>query len=164
MFKRLGGALIVGLVAATAVWLSGVASLPSWLIFLSWVSYFIFGPGVRRAAWATLHILLGLVLGLVILRLNAALAPHFGQWALVGLVLVAAMLLTLLERARAMNNIPAYYIGAIGMFAAGVPPNIAELAPLYLAVALGFGFGWLTIAARHRVERIHDANVGGISD
>ena len=113
------------------------------MIFLSWLSYFVFGTTTRAAAFATAQILLGLLVGVGILLVTALFAPALGDFALGASVALFAGLLTLLEDRPPLNVIPAYYIGAVTLFASGLEPTLMSVVQLAVPVLVGFGFGWL---------------------
>lgn len=149
--KILAHAVIVGMIAAFAIFLSTQFQLQAWALFLAWVGYFVFGPNIRDASFAWLHTIIGLVLATILIASALALQPLYGDWALVGLVFFLATMLTFMEPLKPMNNIPAYYIGMIIVFASGLPPTVSTVFLLAIPTTIGFGLGWLTIFLRGRV-------------
>ena len=156
MIARATNFLIVAAIAAIATWLATFSGLTAWVIFLSWLSYFVFGTTTRAAAFATVHILLGLFVGVAILLVTAQLAPQLGKLALGASVALFAGLLTLLEERPPFHVIPAYYIGAVTLFASGLPPTLASVIGLAVPILVGFGFGWLTVTVRVAIDRARE--------
>jgi hypothetical protein len=149
--------LIIAVIAAIATWLATFSGLTAWVIFLSWLSYFVFGTTTKAATFATAQILVGLFVGVGILLFTAQLAPQLGDFALGTAVAFFAGLLTLLEDRPPFNVIPAYYIGAVTMFASGLPPTLTSVVQLAVPILVGFGFGWLTVTVRAAADRAREA-------
>ncbi len=157
MTARAINVLIIAVIAAIATWLATFSGLTAWVIFLSWLSYFVFGTTTRAAAFATAQILLGLLVGVGILLVTALFAPALGDFALGASVALFAGLLTLLEDRPPLNVIPAYYIGAVTLFASGLEPTLMSVVQLAVPVLVGFGFGWLTVTVRAAADRARQA-------
>lgn len=150
--QSLKEAAVVACIAACSVWLGMLLQMPIWLIFLSWVSYFIFGPHWKPATQAFLHFLAGMILGVLILMANDVLAPILDKWALIWIVFAVTFLIILLENIPPINIIPAYFLGSIAVFASGQTASMETLKALCLPVISGFFLGMLTVAARSIVR------------
>jgi hypothetical protein len=146
--KLLTQALIVGTIAAFAVFISNTFELISWALFLSWACYFIFGPQMRDSILAYLQILIGVGIGVGLITTTIAFEPHLGEWTLIILVFFLAGGLTFMELVEPFNNIPAYYVGMIIVFASGLVPNIETVSQLTLPITIGFSLGWITVTFR----------------
>ena len=149
-----GHAAIVGVIAAFSIWLATVTNMVVWLFFLSWVAYFLFDDRWQSAAWALLQMIIGVVLAIGLMQLTAVLSPTYGLLALVGLVFLFASSLVFLERLEPMNNLPAYYLGTVAMFATGRPPEWSQVLQLSVPIVAGFLFGWITVTSRQLFARL----------
>jgi hypothetical protein len=150
---RFGSAFVVGLVAAAAVFLSQWSGLRLWVIFVGWTGCFLFFPDIRRTAFAALHNILGVALGMLTAATIAALDAYLGSAAAPLAVFVLATGLVLLERRPPFDNIPAYFIGLSIYFASGLPAGIASTVTLSAAIVAGYLLGFATIYLRTAYER-----------
>jgi len=74
-------ALRLGLLAGLASLFTFYASLPTWVLFLTWTSYFLFGQNIKSSCWVYVQQLLGILLAILIIYLGNILADRFGsQW------------------------------------------------------------------------------------
>lgn len=116
--------------------------------FLSWVCYLVFAKSTKAGFWATVQLILGLFVGAAILGINGALQAALGVWALGFGVAALAGALTLLERTPPLEIIPAYYLGAITLFASGLEPSQSTFVKLATPMIFGAACGWVTTWAR----------------
>ena len=138
--------------AAFAVLICKALGLYSWVLFLSWVAYFVLGQTIQDGFLSWIQILMGMTIGTGLVLSSSALEPYFGQWALVALVFVVATSLTFLERRKPFDNVPAYYVGMIMLFASGLPPSVATFFDLVVPVTIGLSLGWATVTLRAKVS------------
>ena len=150
--KILPQAIVVGTIAAFAVLMSSKFGLHAWALFLAWVGYFVLGPSARQACLSWIQILIGMTIGAGLIITNSVLEPQFGSWALVGLVFILASGLTFMEQVKPFDNIPAYYIGMIMLFASGMSPSFSAILDLMIPITLGLFLGWLTVTAREKLN------------
>lgn len=143
--------LFVGCIAAAAVWTSLFAGLPVWAVFIGWALYFLMCSGVRSALLAGAQLIVGLLLGAALVYTNGLLTPTFGSYSLMILAFVFGSAFVFVEGLAPLNNIPAYYFGAIVMIASGLPPQPRIVASLVASVILGLALGWMTVYGRARL-------------
>lgn len=68
------------------------------------------------------------------------------------MVLAVALLVMSLRAAHAVNNVLAYFLGLITVFAAHVEPTFAAIAPLDAAGAIGAVAAWAASAPQGRLS------------
>lgn len=158
MIKKISSALIVGSIAAIAVRLSMVLELSAWVIFIGWVSYFIFANNLSTAALTGVQVIFGLFIACVIIISGIELENYIQGYGLIIAVFLVAGLLTFMEPIKPLNNIPAYYLGMIVMFASGLSPEFSNVVILIFPLILGFLLGWFTIFSRIKLDRLMDSS------
>jgi len=153
MRDKLLHSILVGIIAGVAVWSAATFNLTGWILFMAWISYFLFGPTLRSNAWAFAQMIVGVLLSLLVIQSSMALAPLIGIWGNVGVVILLVAVLGLLEDVQPINVLPAYYIGLVIFIATGLPPVPASLWLVIPPILAGFAFGWATVASRGLLAR-----------
>lgn len=148
-------ALAAAFVGGCLVVACALAGVPSWIAFVVWTSYALFGNTAKQGLKMFGSYLVGVVVGFgasaIILLLTGAGLP-----ALVGSVIafgLAIFLLSLLEDTPPLDDIPAYFLGAITFFATGQAAGLPAFAMIAGAGALGLGAGWATVRAQNLLKR-----------
>jgi hypothetical protein len=149
--KTLLIAITFGLFGAIAVSVSFAMGWPTWVMFIAWVSYYIFGKTWQSSLRAFLQIELGTLMGVLIQLSGAFLGSFVGPLALPAAVFVFIGSLAYIARIKTLDNIPAWFLGLIILF--GMHPPLTPLPILQLIIPLvaGFLFAWGNDSA---VERI----------
>ena len=148
MYEKLLHSTLVGIIAGLAVLTANLSGMTGWILFMAWISYFLFGPTTRDAIWALGQMLVGVLLSVGVIAASQALAPAFGMWGNIGVVVLLVTVLGLLEDVPPINVIPSYYIGLVIFIATGLPPVASSLPPVVVPIVAGFAFGWITVSAR----------------
>lgn len=134
-------------------WPVKVASPLTYISFISWAGYFLFGASVKGALKAFSSIIAGIIAAILMFVLSIAFG--FTAWWCVPLaVIILVIPMMLAEKVSIINNVAAIFFGtglyfslssagAFQDFSIGsyVMVGLAEL----LYVAIGFIAGWLTI-------------------
>jgi hypothetical protein len=154
MIKQLPHALVVGIVAAFAIFTSNQLTIPAWVIFVGWVSYFVFVTNIKESFLCFFHLVVGLFLAASVMICAKYLNVHFPNIALLIIVFVLAASLTFFESFKHFNNIPAYYIGMIVLFASAKPPILSVLFELSYTIAIGIFLGFLTVSVRAALLKV----------
>jgi hypothetical protein len=154
MFGKFLHSALVGLIAGVAVYSANVFSMTGWILFMAWISYFLFGPSFTRAMWAMAQMLVGVLLSVGVIAASQALAPAFGMWGNIGVVVLLVTALGFLEDVPPINVIPSYYIGLVIFIATGSSPELKSLPPVIIPIVAGFAFGWITVASRAWLSRV----------
>ena len=150
---RRGGAFIVGIMAACAVVVAQWCDLRLWVMFLGWTACFLFFPDIKHAAFAALHNIIGIALGMVAAIVTTLLVAPLGSAAAPLAVLALATGLMLLEHRPPFNNIPSYFIGLTIYFASGLAPGVLSWVYLTVDLAVGYAFAFATICLRGAYNR-----------
>lgn len=140
-------------VAATAAYVSGLASVPVWAMFVGWVAFYSRGHSAREGVANLLCLGLGMVIGLGAISAVGAFGPQLGSAALPLVVLVVALLVVSLRGVPVLNNILGYFLGVITMFAAHAEPGISAFMTFGSAGALGGFAAWLARVWQGRIAR-----------
>jgi hypothetical protein len=134
---------IMGLFGAIAVAVSFSLAWPTWVMFIAYVSYYVFGRDWRKSLSALLQIELGILMGIGIQLLGSWLGSHMGALGFPLAVFFFIGLLPVIALYKALGNIPAWFLGLIIFF--GMHPDTNDLPFLHLTVPVvaGFVFAWL---------------------
>jgi hypothetical protein len=142
MKTLLSGALM-GLFGATAVLLSQTLQWPGWVLFIAWVSFYLFGKSVKKSVYIYLQMILGIGLAVLIQVTGRALSEAFGLLGLPLAVFLFIGSLAFITKIKGLGDIAAWFLGLIVFF--GIHPAIEflSIARLLLPLATGFTFAWL---------------------
>ncbi|MDX6183943.1 DUF1097 domain-containing protein [Flavobacterium sp. Fl-77] len=145
-------AIIFGLFGAVAVSISFAAQWPTWVMFIAWVSFYIFGKNIKTSFFAFIQIILGITMGVMIELTGFFLGSYLGVFGLPLSIFLFIGSLAYLSTIKSLSNIPAWFLGLIVFF--GIHPKLEPLPILGLTVPLifGFVFAFLNNAA---VDKIH---------
>jgi hypothetical protein len=145
--RRIGRFLTIGaaagLVAAAAAYLSTVAAVPVWAMFIGWVAYFTRGHSGRDGLVNYLCLALGLLVGFAAAAALGMLGPVLAVFALPVVVFSVGLLVVSLRALPALSNVPSYFLGVISVFAAHAAPTLEAFAELGGASAIGSIAAWL---------------------
>jgi Protein of unknown function (DUF1097) len=134
-FLAISGAAAI--VAAAAAYASTVATIPVWAMFMGWVAFYTRGHSTRAGVANLACLALGIALGLTASLAVGALHPQMGGAALPLVVLLVALLVISLRAVPVLDNVLAYFLGLISVFAAHASPGLEAFAQLTAAAALG---------------------------
>ncbi|MFZ4928298.1 DUF1097 domain-containing protein [Chryseobacterium sp. Mn2064] len=154
--KTLPVAIAFGLFGAIAVSVSFAQQWPTWVMFVAWVSFYIFGRKWQTSLWAFLQIVLGMGMAILIQLTAGLLEQPIGKLGFPVSVFLYIGSLAYFARTKKLNNIPAWFLGLIILF--GVHPPLEPLPVLQLLIPIvsGFVFAWLN---NFVVEKIHERQV-----
>lgn len=149
--------VILGLFGAFAVALAFGLQWPAWVMFIAWVSYYIFGKTLKTSLLAFIQILFGIIMGILIQASGIFLSGYLGEAGLPVAVFFFIGSLAYISRLKTWNNIPAYFVGLIIFF--GAHPQVAAepLLELLLPVIVGFVLAWLNDSSVTRLSKLYKA-------
>jgi hypothetical protein len=150
--KTLPIAIAFGLFGAVAVTVSYLLKWPTWVMFIAWVSFYIFGKTWQTAAKAFLQIVLGMLMAVLIQLTAGLLTPLIGAVSFQLAVFLFIGSLAYVAQSKSLNNLPAWFFGLIILFGAHPPMEPAPVALLLIPVTAGFIFAWLNNLT---VEKLH---------
>lgn len=144
---------IIALLAAALQYVSAVPGakeyLVPWAIFQTWALYFLAGASPAKGAKAAACYVLGIGAAIAIVLLGTQLTPVLGDsLAFPVAVAVIAFTVILFERVRALDFIPAYFIGAGAFYALNKDDMGLTVTRLLVTVVVGMALGYLTVTAR----------------
>lgn len=143
---------LMGLFGALAVFLSISVGWPGWILFLAWVSFYLFGRSLKRSLHIYLQIGLGIGLGILIETIGEILSGSMGMWGLYLSIFLLIGSLAFLTRIKGLHDIAAWFLGLIAFFGVEPPIHILAIAKmLLLPLATGFLFGYVldTIVSKY---------------
>ncbi|ODU05712.1 MAG: hypothetical protein ABS81_06875 [Pseudonocardia sp. SCN 72-86] len=112
-----GLATSIGILAGVSVFVTGWIGMPTWLLFLAWLTYFFCGGGTDGLKLQLATNLFGVLIGVVTLGIVALVnAP---QWLVALLVVVAAFTIAQSGRISGLRQTPGGFVG-FAMIAAAV--------------------------------------------
>lgn len=151
--KTLPVAIAFGLFGAVAVSISFSQQWPTWVMFVAWVSFYIFGKKWQTSFWAFLQIVLGMAMAIMIQLTAGLLEQWIGKLGFPVSVFLYIGSLAYFAGTKKLNNIPAWFLGLIILF--GIHPPLEPLPILQLLIPIisGFVFAWLNNSV---VEKIHE--------
>ncbi|MET3032587.1 DUF1097 domain-containing protein [Flavobacterium johnsoniae] len=150
--KTFQTAIIFGLFGAAAVSISFAAQWPTWVMFIAWVSYYIFGKNIKNSAFAFIQIILGILMGAMIQLTGIFLGSYLGAIGLPVSIFIFIGSLAYISKIKSLSTIPAWFLGLIVFF--GIHPKLEPLSLLELGVPLIFGFifAFLNDTAVHKIQ------------
>jgi hypothetical protein len=149
MPERLAHTVSIGLLAGLSCLLTGfVISVPIWVLFIAWASFFAAGGGLDGAARSLIMNAIGVVSATATMLAIAALGHS--TWAVAGCVVIGAAILVLVTKEGLTSFTPAGFFGFASVVgtveatgtAITAPVNLSHPVVLVLgAIVLGTAFG-----------------------
>lgn len=136
--KTFSTALIMGLCGALAVFISFSLGWPAWVLFMAWISYYLFGKTIKTSMISFLQIMVGILIGITIQTVSGLLIPILGSIGFPLTVFVIIGSLAYVSKIKILSNVPAIFIGLIIFF--GVHPEIKPMVLLKLLIPVFVGF------------------------
>lgn len=150
--KTLPIAMAFGLFGAIAVTVSFSQQWPTWVMFIAWVSFYIFGKKWQSLMWAFLQIVLGICMAVLIQLTAGLLSLLISQFGFPVSVFLYIGSLAYFARTKKLNNIPAWFLGLIILFGIHPPLEPLPILKLLIPIISGFVFAWMN---NWVVEKIH---------
>lgn len=150
--KTLPIAIAFGLFGAIAVTVSFSQQWPTWVMFIAWVSFYIFGKTWQSSLWVFLQIVLGMCMAVLIQLTAGLLGQLIGTLGFSVSVFLYIGSLAYIAGTKKLNNIPAWFLGLIILFGVHPPLEPLPILQILIPIAAGFVFAWLNNMA---VEKIH---------
>lgn len=138
--KQFIQSLAMGSLGSLAVFISFLFNLPTWVLFLGWVCYYLFDSDIKSILLTILQICLGIFVAILIQNFGTQLSLKIGNIGLYFSVFIIIGLLFNITRLEYLNNLPAYFIGMIIWFGSNELPNIKTYSLLSITVFIGYVF------------------------
>lgn len=131
--------------SAIAVVSTHQLNLHTWVLFMAWVSFFIFGKEPKQMALSFTQIVIGIGIGALLMLKSKFLTAYIGDAGLpIAVVVIIATFMYLVPRLKSLNTIPIYFMGLIIFFGTHPVLNFSEVGLVVLTVVTGFFFAWTT--------------------
>jgi hypothetical protein len=148
-------ALIMGACGALAVFTSFSLQWPTWVMFIAWVSYYLFGRSLKTAAISLIQITAGILMGIIMQTAAMGLNGLIGQPGFPIAVFILIGSLAYLSKIKLLSNIPAWFIGLIIFFGVHPPTEPVAIIKIFIPIVAGFGFAFLNDSAVTLVSSPH---------
>jgi hypothetical protein len=153
--KTFSTGLILGLFGAVAVAISFALQWPTWVMFIAWVSYYLFGKTLKTSLPVLIQIVMGIILGVLIQTTGKWLSGYIGGLGLPIAVFFFIGSLAYISQLKKLNSIPAWFLGLIIFFGVHPPMVPLTIMKLFIPIIAGFLFAWLNDSAVQQVMRKH---------
>lgn len=150
--KSLKQAFTMGSTGAIAVFTASYFGLPTWVLFMAWVSYYLFGTKTKTAFIILIQQIFGILIAMVIQYLGtylSGISASFGFPIIVFLVMIGVFYISKLKY---LNNIPAYFLGMIIWFGSNSKIDINILSLLGITLFTGYTFAWINVTINEQIE------------
>lgn len=145
--KTLTSGIILGLFGAAAVIISFALHWPTWVMFVAWVSYYLFGKTFKTSVPVFIQIILGITMGILMQLSGYWLSNFIGSAGLPLAVFFFIGSMAYLSKLKTLNSIPAWFLGLIIFFGAHPALEPLPVLELFIPIAAGFIFAWLNDSA-----------------
>ncbi|THD31491.1 MAG: DUF1097 domain-containing protein [Flavobacterium johnsoniae] len=145
-------ALTLGILAGMASLITFLSDLPTWILFLGWTSYFLFGQKTKSFFYVYTQQLIGVLLAILIIYLGNFLSERLGsQWfhCSVFVILFSVFYVTKL---KVFNDLTAYFLGMIIWFGLATDPTLEKILIVAVTLFTGFLSGWINLNLNKRIE------------
>lgn len=145
-------ALTLGLLAGLASLLTFSADLPTWVLFLGWTSYFLFGQKTKSTFYVYIQQLIGILLAISIIYFGNFLSERLGsQWfhCSVFVILFGVFYVT---KFKIFNELTAYFLGMVVWFGLDTDPTLEKILKVTVTLFTGFLFGWINTNINRKIE------------
>lgn len=150
--KSLKQALAMGLTGAIAVFAASYFSLPTWVLFMAWVSYYLFGSTTKTAFLVLIQQVFGILIAMAIQYLGTALTETLASFGFPIIVFIVMIGVFYISKLKHLNNVPAYFLGMIVWFGSNSSIEIKMLPLLVMTLLFGYAFAWLNVTLNERIE------------
>ncbi len=151
--KSLIQALSLGLIGAVAVFTSTFFQLPTWILFIAWISYYLFGATPRKAGSSFIQQSLGILIGMLIQFLGTNTFEVLNQFSSAFAVFLVISLLFFVSKLKHLNQLPAYFLGITCWFGSSSAIQLSSFFQLTLALLVGYLFAWISVTIQLLIEQ-----------
>jgi len=150
--KSLKQALTMGLTGAIAVFTASYFGLPTWVLFMAWVSYYLFGTKTKTAFLVLIQQIFGILIAMGIQYLGTSLSETLAIFGFPIIVFIVMIGVFYISKLKYLNNIPAYFLGMIIWFGSNSEIDINILLLLGITLLSGYIFAWVNVTISERIE------------
>ncbi|MCT3744689.1 DUF1097 domain-containing protein [Elizabethkingia anophelis] len=143
--KKILSPFIVGVMSALAVILTLNLDLYTWVLFIGWVSFFLFGKSPKQIFFTFIQIVLGFGIAILMLVNGHFLNSIIGEIGTgLSIILVMTSFMYFVPKLKTVNVIPAYFMGIITFYSTHPKLELTEISVIIGTIVLGFAFAWIT--------------------
>jgi len=145
-------ALTMGFIGATAVFTASFFHLPIWVLFVAWVSYYLFGAKPKSSLLIFIQQILGILIAITIQYGGGQLTQYIGMLGNPVMVFIVISAVFYISKAKYLNNIPAYFLGMIVWFGLQSEIIVSSFLLLVMTLIVGFTFAWLNETLSKKIK------------
>ncbi|QTD38901.1 DUF1097 domain-containing protein [Polaribacter batillariae] len=151
--------LLVGLIAAIVIVISGWLSIKAWVVFFAWANYFLHNCNMKKSFKMLIAFFIGIFIALLgnylIVYLKTLIAqPSFDLYVTAFVVFWIATLLIFLEIIEGWEEfIAATFLGTVLYFASEATITTI-FSKLFIPLLIGIFAGYITIISREKLTKI----------
>jgi hypothetical protein len=150
--KSLMHALTMGVTGAIAVFTASYLGLPTWVLFMAWVSYYLFGTTPKTAILIFIQQVLGILIAMIIQYFGVLLSGSLTTLGFPIIVCIVMIGVFYISKLKYLNTIPAYFLGMIVWFGSNSAIDISILMLLGITLLSGYTFAWLNVTLSEQIE------------
>ncbi|CAL2086699.1 membrane hypothetical protein [Tenacibaculum dicentrarchi] len=147
--------LLVGLIAAFVILVSGWLAVKAWVVFFGWANYFLHACNMKKSFKMLLAFFIGIFIALIgtyaITHLNTIAPENSELYVTAFIVFWIATILIFLEIIEDWGEfVPATFLGTVLFFASGV--SLKSIIPeLFIPLLIGIFAGFTTLFSREKL-------------
>lgn len=150
--KSLKHAFTMVLTGALAVFTASYFSLPTWDLFMAWVSYYLFGTTPKTAFSIFIQQVFDILIAMIIQYFGALLSESLTTFGFPIIVFIVMIGVFFISKLKYLNTIPAYFLGMILWFGSNSAIDINILVLLGIALLSSYTFAWTNASISERIE------------
>ncbi|WCO02293.1 DUF1097 domain-containing protein [Psychroserpens ponticola] len=150
--ESLKQALTMGITGAIAVFTASYFGLPTWVLFMAWVSYYLFGTKTKTTFLVLVQQIFGILIAMIIQYLGTLLSETLAIFGFPIIVFIVMIGVFYISKLKYLNNILAYFLGMIIGFGSNSEIDINILLLLGITLLSGYTFAWLNVTISKRIE------------
>jgi hypothetical protein len=150
--ESLKQALTMGLTGAITVFTASFFGLPTWVLFMAWVSYYLFGTKTKTALLILVQQVFGILIAMIIQYFGTYFSEIIGSLGFPLIVFTVMIGVFYISKLKYLNTIPAYFLGMIVWFGSEAQIDINLFLLLIITLLSGYIFAWINVSISERIE------------
>ena len=150
--ESLKQALTMGLTGAIAIFTASFFGLPTWVLFMAWVSYYLFGTKTKTALLILVQQVFGILIAMIIQYFGTYFSEIIGSLGFPLIVFTVMIGVFYISKLKYLNTIPAYFLGMIVWFGSEAQIDINLFLLLIITLLSGYIFAWINVSISERIE------------
>ncbi len=150
--KSFKQALTMGAIGALAVFTASYLGIPTWVLFIAWTSYYLFGTKIKNAFLVFVQQTLGILIAMIIQYFGIYFSEILGISGFSIVVFIVMIGVFYISKLKYLNNIPAYFLGMIIWFGSSAEISINIFLLLVTALVFGYIFAYVNVSINRTIE------------